>query len=136
VLLYGSSEHVLLWVADRIDPMPVFGPDAVAIGVMREGRLIAGVVYDRYTGTDMQLSIAADSPRWATRENIASLLSYPYKQLGCARTTLIQSVNNDRARKLAVGLGYEIEGLLRCGWDGHTDALVLGALFEDVAHWF
>lgn len=139
-LICGQDAAVAEWVRVRIPHMAGgdFGP-CVAIGVADEdGRLVAGVVYHGYTelpgGGDIQMSMAADSARWACRGIIRGLLDYPFNQAGCHRVTTITPFTNRRTIKLNVGLGFEVEGRIRRGY-GDDDAIIMGLLREDAHRW-
>lgn len=122
------------FVADR---MPVqydvveFGRFS-AIGVSRGYDMIAGFVYHTYQGWECELTMASDDPSWCrSRTIISTLFAYPFLQLGCTRMNLNVCVNNEKAIKLGVGLGFKIEGLKRRGYDGVNDAYVMGMLREE-----
>jgi hypothetical protein len=90
-LLYGASEQVCLWVAERIKDVLYDFEKAQAIGVLDDtGRLMCGVVYSDYRpecGT-MQLSIASSNPMWARKEIITQLLAYPFIDLNMDYRTI------------------------------------------------
>lgn len=90
-----------------------FGPCA-AIGVISRNRLIAGIVYHDYQpqfGT-IQASIAATSPMWARRQNIAALLHYPFVQLGVYKLWSSTPLSYERALKMVAHLGFKREAVL------------------------
>ena len=93
--VFDEHENVAEWVKARL-PMirNGFGPCA-AIGIMRNGLAIAGVVYHEYRGWDMQLSMAADSPYWCSRRTLNILLGYPFNQLHVARITACTAQGNN-----------------------------------------
>lgn len=80
------------------------------LGVWRNERLIAVCAYNKYTTYDIEISFAADSPRWATKQVVTWLLSYPFVQLKTQRVTALVKKSNRRARKLLVGIGFKEEG--------------------------
>lgn len=115
-LLFGHDEAVASWTAKRIPHMHggTFGPCA-AIGVVSDANeMLAGVVFhgwmpDYHT---IQLSMAADSPRWARRGAIAGLLSYPFQQLGAWKLWTATPHTNERAIRFNKGIGFEQEAVL------------------------
>ena len=130
-LRFGAG--VAEWVAARIPHVGTaagFG-DCAAIGFARDGELIAGAVFSNHRGHDIELSFAAADPRWARRGNLRAVFHYPFRQLGCARVTVVTGRNNARARRLAAGLGFTLEGIVRRGLDGREDAFVFGMLREE-----
>jgi len=83
------------------------------LGVWRDERLVAVCAYNNYKTFDIELSFAGDSPRWATKQVITWLLSYPFIQLKTQRVTALVKKSNRRARKLLVGVGFKEEGCHR-----------------------
>ena len=123
------------WVAARL-PITTdhrdFGPfTTMGVFDVRDGRqpaLIAAAVFHRYRQFDLEITFAADTPRWATRGVIRAILQYPFVQLGCERVTTIVGRRNKRSRKLQRGLGFREEGIVRRGYDGRQDAVIYGML--------
>ena len=133
------DDRLLDWIAARI---PQVGPDhgwggkARAIGVVVAGEIVAGMAcmdWDQRHG-NIEIAMAADSARWASRDTIRRLLAWPFDQLGCRRLTTIIAADNDRALRLNEGLGFKREGLMRHGF-GERDAVILGLLKEELPAW-
>lgn len=115
-LLVGDDEGVSRWVQGNIPHCPTdFGP-CVAIGVVdTSGNPMAGVVYHDYQkefGT-IQLSVAAVTPRWATKNVIRGLLMYPFHQLGCHLIWASTPHKNERVIRFNKGIGFTQEAVLR-----------------------
>lgn len=83
------------------------------LGVWRDEKLVAVCAYNNYKTFDIELSFAADSPRWATKQVVTWLLSYPFVQLKTQRITALVKKSNRRARKLLMGVGFKEEGCHR-----------------------
>lgn len=128
MILVGHDKFVSDWVREHL-PMRVqdFGPHS-AVGFTHGGQLIAGVVFRNYNEHDVEIVVAATSAKWCTRLNLRILFDYIYNQLGCVRCTCIIGQHNKRSRKLAKGLGFRLEGVVRKGYDGKADAIVYGLL--------
>ncbi|MEM5400876.1 GNAT family protein [Paraburkholderia unamae] len=109
--------------------------DAVAIGIVEAGELIAAVVYDRYTGHDICMHVAAlPGKHWCSPEFRRTAFSYPFGQLNCRRVTGLVAASNTAARKFDEHLGFVLEGTMRqCAEDG-GDLLVYGML-RDECRW-
>ncbi len=96
MIIWGNEETRPLfarWAAEKmayIDPEVGLGPcqtAAVCTGMTENDRILAVIVYhqfDRMGGT-VQMSISAASPRWATKDNIRTLLSAPFDQWKCRK---------------------------------------------------
>ena len=114
MVLYGHTEFVRGWVRERIEVMrgAEFGP-STALGVMDGKRLIAGVVFHDWQPwfKSIQVSCAAESPKWARRGILAEILAYPYSQLGVKRIVSITAADDDRTRRFLEGIGMTLEGI-------------------------
>lgn len=135
-LIFNDDFAVGEWVARRIPHLGSareWGPFR-AIGIAQGNKPIAGAVYNHSRGFDMEISFAADSPRWARRGIIRGILAYPFVQCGCTRLTATIAKRNKRARRLVEGLGFKQEGCLRRGLDGRQDAILYG-LQQEQCRW-
>ena len=102
-----------------------------ALGVVRRGVLLGGVVYHQYVGHDVQVSIAFDSPGWALPGTLRALFDYPFNALGCVRMSALIGRKNKKSRKICEGLGFKLEGVHPKGRDGREDAMSYGLLKEN-----
>lgn len=140
MILTGQRDLVAAFVASRIrDTYTSPQRDFEAIGVVRDGKLIGGVVYSNYheiapSQHDIMLTSAGD-PGWLTRGAIKVLIGYPFEQLACIRLTSIISKANKPARELNERLGFKLEGKIRHGRGIGKDCLVYGLLKEDANKW-
>lgn len=135
-VLYGADADIKEYVRKRIPfAQNGFSSDATALGVVRHGRLMGGVVFDSYRETqghgDIIMSGAFDDPAWATRKILRRLFSYPFVQLGCRRMTTVTTFDNEAALNLDLRLGFQVEGVLRCMFPGDRDGVLLGMLREE-----
>lgn len=133
MLLVGHDEAVGQWVADHIPHMAggSFGA-ARAVGVLSGGVLLAGVVYNEYHPRykTMQISIAAESPRWACRGVIRDLLSYPFEVVGVEKLWAATPSRNARALRFNRWVGFHQEGVLERQF-GDDDAVMTAMFLED-----
>ncbi len=75
------GEHVCAWVAPRTGGEYHAG-SGQGIGLMKDGELVAGVLFDRCSGKSVVAHIASVSGKnWITREFLRLILSYPFDQL-------------------------------------------------------
>jgi len=130
-ILIGADQMLKEFVAARIPHMinKDFGP-ATALGVVRNGRLLGGVVFHGYVGHDVQVSYAFDHPSWALPGTLRALFDYAFNQLGVRRITTVAPRKNRRSRKMVIGLGFKLEGVHVKGIDGIEDAISYGMLRE------
>jgi len=134
-LLFGQDDAVAGWVAARIPHVGDLGFGACkAIGVVgASGVLAAGLVYHDYQprARTIQLSMAADSPRWATKQVIRLLLFYPFEELGLNKVWTATPHTNTRALKFNKGVGFVQEGVLRHQFGPGEHAVICGMLRKD-----
>lgn len=109
--LPGEKEAMLTWAAERL-PIDFGPPDLTyTIGVYRARQLACVCVYHDFRKTDIRMSIAAETPRWATREVVQFLLFWPFwAHPTLRRLTAVIRRRNARSRKLVEGLGFRCEG--------------------------
>jgi RimJ/RimL family protein N-acetyltransferase len=134
-LVLGDDAAVAAWVAARIPQMSGshdFGPCA-AIGVVSDaGAPLGGVVFHNYQPRfrNIEVSFAADTPRWLSRRLIRGLLSYPFDQLKCQRITTLTPKRNKPAREFLNRFGFKREGVIRRGF-GDDDMIISGLLARE-----
>lgn len=109
ILVYGADRAVMEWVRQRTPWIDGFG-HARAIGIAKDGSLIAGAVFANYRKTNIEVTIAADDPSWCRKGVLAALFGYVFLQLRCRRMTAIIPATNERSLRLCTGLGFTEEG--------------------------
>lgn len=117
-LAFGVDAEVGAWVAQRMPYFSAaddFGPFR-AVGIVKDARLIAGVVYHNYHPTNghIDMGIATEGPGWATRSVLRGLFAIPFVQYGVRRVGAVTPHNGpvmkiDMLRRL----GFTREGTLR-----------------------
>jgi hypothetical protein len=127
----SQDQHDLVahWVATKLRDVSDFGIEPKCIAISDGEFVVAAAVYHDYRDTDIQISFAADTARWATKSNIAAILRYPFAS-GCRRVTAICHPKNRRVRKLLTGLGFVHEGTLRDAFPT-SHALLYGLTKKD-----
>jgi RimJ/RimL family protein N-acetyltransferase len=129
-VVYGQNERVRTWVWAKLEENND-NKDA-AIGLEQNGELIAGVVYNMYSGASISMSVAAvPGKSWLNREFLYRSFAYPFIQLKCRRVTGLIKVGNDVSIKFVEALGYKQEGLLRRSHIDGSDMFVYGMLLEE-----
>lgn len=114
---YPSStleiEFLRQWLQKRVPDLNI-GNDSVCLGVWRgkgeQAKLVAVAGFYNYRHVDIEISFAADDPRWASKQTITWILGYPFHQLKTQRVTAMVAKSNHRCRKLLRGAGFTEEG--------------------------
>lgn len=135
-VLFGASAYVADFVTSRIRGCSVAPGSYEALGVGRDGQLIAGVVYYNYEPRDRNIyvHIASDSPRWSAPSTMRVLFAYPFIQLDCVRITALIPRSNRRCREFTMGdrkrkgMGFREEGCHPLGFLAKEDLMSYGLL--------
>lgn len=125
------------YIASFVSLMGGGGPfrEYTALGLMRNGELVAGVVYNFYTGTNICMHIGAKPGRmWLNREFLHAAFDYPFNELGCRRVTGLVPKKNKDARRFDEHLGFKLEGCMRQAL-ADDDMLIYGMTRKDAQRW-
>lgn len=114
----GMTDALAAWAAARIPHVGVagFGP-CWAIGVTRGEALAAVVVFHDWQAAHgtVQLSCAAETPRWASREVVAEILGLAFNGMWwrLRKVWTATPSTNERALRFNRGIGMKQEAILR-----------------------
>lgn len=129
--LVFDRERVGAWAAARIPYVDTWGAWYQAIGLERDGEIVAACVYTDQIGTGITMNVAIDcGGKWMTREALRAVFRYPFRQLGCRRVTALIAAHNAASRRITEKLGFRQEGVLRAAVPG-DDLIVYGMLREE-----
>ena len=119
------GEDVCQWVVNRTGGT-YYADSGQGIGWAKEGKLVAGVMFDNYNVQTVQMHVAAIGKHWMTREYLHYCFSYPFKQL-CVKKIigLVDSTNAD-AMKFDLHLGFIQEAQIKdAGKHGDLNILTM-----------
>lgn len=132
-LLFGHDAQVAEWVSRSLRQYGRhrgFDPDCQAIGVFDGAgtRLLAGVVYHDYYDDEeiCAMTIASESPMFATKGTIRALLSVPFEQFKCFKVWASTRSDNARAQRFLSKVGFKREAILRHQFGPKIHAWVYG----------
>lgn len=133
-LLVNADEFVGDYVAAKLGPTVRFRPPFRALGVVRRGMFLGGVIYHDYLklehGNQIMVSFAFERPDWALPQTVREICRYPFDVLKCGRVSALIAKSNKRSRKFVEGLGFKREGVHPRGMDGRETAISYGLLRE------
>lgn len=115
------GHFVVEWVAKQTGEFGNFGA-AVGIGVMHDGKLIGGVVFNEYNGANINMHCAAIDKRWLNREALWFFFYYAFEQAKVKRVTALVGEGNEKSIKLIEGVGFTLEASLE---DAHPTGKML-----------
>lgn len=134
MIIFGQDALVAEWVSLQLFGQHNSFHPCVALGVAKDNKIIAGVVYNNYQ-TDkngnpllIEMTIASVDKRWATRHNLKVLFSYPFAQLKLERVQALCSANNEGVQMFLEKLGFTKEGLHRKAYADGGDCISYGML--------
>lgn len=137
----GDTVAMAVWHAGILgEPVDMFGYDRngnplyQTLGFSRDNNLVCVIVAYAQTTTNIMLSIAATTPRWASKENVAAIGQWIYGQLGKKHISTVCLKSNKRSRKFTEGVGFRVEGKIRKGGNDE-DMIIYGMLKEEHEEW-
>jgi hypothetical protein len=128
------TELVGAYLMEKIPGLQLAPGMFVAFMVVNDEKdFVAGVAFTNYRDsdgvpTDIEVSCASETPAAWRPEVCRAIFSYAFEQLKCVRCTSITVKGNKKARSFLEGLGFQLEGNVRLGYDGRRDALIYGLL--------
>lgn len=133
-ILEGADEYIARWMQKTLLDLNL--QKYVALGIMDDDKIIAGIAYHNFMKNynNIEISMVAVSPKWATKNIIKTLLAYPFEQLGCQRITTCTPAKNIRAIRFNLGIGFKHEGTIRRGC-GEDDMIICGMLRKEAQKW-
>lgn len=122
-----DADFVAPWVFSKAGGV-WFPGSGSSIGKLKNGELVAGVVYDHYNGVNIHASIAGVG-NWADRDFLWKIFDYPFNQIGAKRMTAMICSTNRKSIDLVTKMGFNLEAKLR-GATSKGD-LLLYVMFKD-----
>ena len=98
------------WTAKRVDGL-YFEAGSQAIGLKRDGKLIAGVIYEHWNGRSVICHMAVEGP--LSREFIWTIFDYPFNQFGVQKVVLPISSANRKCLSLVAHMGFKEESRIK-----------------------
>ena len=84
------------------------------LGLEQDGELIAGVLYEGFTGHNIWMHVAAEpGARWMTREYLRYCFYYPFVEAGVDRVSGWVEASNTAAQRFDEHLGFREEARLK-----------------------
>lgn len=117
----ASEEQVIRFVSENLG-IGVF-PPFTAMGMERDGQVTAGVVFNCFTGSNIEVTVAGHG--W-TRSFLREVGEYVFRQIGCIRMTF--TTEQEAVARLAERLGGKREGEKRDFYGPGRNGLIIGIL--------
>jgi RimJ/RimL family protein N-acetyltransferase len=131
-VLFNADAPVLAFMREHLPTVKDWGP-CKTLGILRDGGLIGGIVFNNYHPEigDVMISAAFSTAQWARPRTLRRVFAYPFIDLGCKRLTDHVPRRNKPARAFAEKAGFRLEGVKKGGFDGRQDLILYGMLRKD-----
>jgi len=111
-MLIGDVTLVGNWVVERTgSALPRSG--ATAIGLVREGKIVAGVLYEDFTQASIHATIAIDTGAVLSKDFVFAIFDYPFNQLAVEKILVYVNTANAASMKLAEHFGFVEEARVK-----------------------
>lgn len=126
--LFDCNEQVLPFMQRHLGYE--FSPPCYSIGFFRADTLVAGVVLNGYTGSNVDLSLAC--PGEMSLRIVRTTASFVFRDLGCLRVTARTRRGNRALTRGMPKIGFTFEGVQKqyYGPGRANDAIQFGMLAE------
>lgn len=119
-----TDDRVGRFVGERVGA--IIFPPFTAMGIERGGEIIGGVVFNCFTGHDVEATVAG---RGWSRGFFKAVGAYVFGQLRCVRMQF--TTDQEPVARLAERLGGKREGVLRDKFGRGRDGIVIGVLEQE-----
>jgi len=119
-----SGKHVVDWVSAQLGEVYDGGE---GLGLLIDGNLRAGVVYNAFGKNNCQMHVASIGPYWFTKEFAKAVFHVPFVQWGYERVTAPIYEENLKSRRFVEKIGFVLEGTMR----GSHPVCIYGLLKKD-----
>lgn len=116
-----TDDRVARFVGERVGA--IIYPPFTCMGIERDGEIVAGAVFNCFTGHDVEVTVAGHG--W-TRGFFRAVGDYVFGQLGCVRMQV--TTEQETIARVSERMGGKREGLLRNKFGRGRDGIVLGVL--------
>lgn len=130
-MLNFHFEPVYLFVRSALGGL-ARADDMQAIGLERNGQLVAGAVYEGFNGINMWVHLAGLPGRaWLNREFLQAGFRYPFIQCGVKRLSGYVNASNTDARRFDEHVGFREEARLKGAAPDGGDVIIYVMHKED-----
>lgn len=128
--VFNDKERVAAFVAREVDQTASWG-GYNAIGVERDGELIAGIVVNNFNGTNATVHIALTKS--LPRDFLPVCFEYLFVQCGLKRVTGLVPADNPKALKFDLHIGFKEEFVMKHGHP--SGAMHVLVMFKEDCRW-
>lgn len=117
-LVFDEKDRVGKWVAEQVEQSAAWG-SFYAMGVERDGEIVAGIVFNNMNGSNATCHIAVSRPGKDMIKLLHHAARYAFEQLGLKRLTGMVPASKPNVLKFDLNLGWEEEFVMQdAAFDG------------------
>jgi RimJ/RimL family protein N-acetyltransferase len=131
-LVLDQKEAIGAWVAEQVNHTSSWG-SFYALGIMRDGQIIAGVVFNNYNGANATAHIAIARQTRLVHKMIEASFDYAFNFCKLKRLTGMVPSNEPKILAFDKHIGFEEEFVMKDGAPG-ADMHVL-VMWPDKCRW-
>lgn len=124
--LVVSDDRVAHYVSEKISGKII--PPFTTIGFERDGKIIAGVVFNNKAERDIEVTVAGERGAF-THGFLRAVGHYVFTQLDCLRISI--TTRQRHVGEIAMRLGAQPEGVKRNYYGENDHAMLFGILRDD-----
>jgi len=109
-MVFFDASIIGPWVAEKTGGSWCVGRGQ-AIGKLKDGNLVAGVLYEDFNGANVVCHIAGEGG-WADRRFLGIIFDFPFNQLKVRRITVPVNGDNEKSIRLVEHMGFKLESRL------------------------
>lgn len=132
-LVTDDRARVGTWVAARVGRSTPW-TDAAALGLEKDGKLVAGIVIDGYTPNARGSMHCAIEKHGMNKAFLYACFDYAFKFLDLKVLLNPVSAENEASLRFTKHIGFRELARIPQAWDG-TEDLVLFSMRRDECHW-
>lgn len=95
-----------------------------SLGIEKDGRIVAGVLYENWNGVNLWMHAAIDPGESFTTKFVRYAFEYPFLELRARRLTVLVEESNRASLRLVSRLGFRVEARLAGAASDGGDALI------------
>jgi len=109
-----NGPHIARWVADRIDGG--LSERTTAIGLLKNDRIVAGIIYENWNGRSLMAHIAAEGR--FTPAYVGAIFDYAYNICNVEKAIVPIWSTNTRSSRMVEKMGFTEEARIKDGCPG------------------
>lgn len=132
--MISMDKHLIgPWICERAGG--VFSPESSTVmGDVRNGKVIAGIMFNNFFKNSIQMHAAGDGKRFLTRESLRLCFWYPFEQLKVKKVIAPVDEENTISCKFVEHVGFTLEARIKDAARSGKD-IILYTLTKDACKW-